>query len=777
MNVEEALVRVERLIVERPKSVPAHYADGCIGYLVAIGFARTISIERANALAAAAHRTLSLSNEDESRISILVFEARLQNARMGIALETPLPEELTMSARLTGELVEGSRVVAPYFAVDPWSVTRRRPPWIARPQSESERIVQLDAALSRAISERTDQLHGVLDELLLLPAQPMGELLERVLDLTATVELRRRAALRAKAVVVAEYARRLDLASESLDRMRLELDGDHVIESLGWVLPVAGRLGMRRELAELVIAVEGSVPDSQLIVAGCMAALGDVMNARLILDRSSVALRSGDPDRHDLRSYVTACTQLPLVQALDEIMRLVDRPDNSPIALVDTMVLGIVTCARGIGVEPIPSMLPKPRQPVHTPQPAVAPPRAIVAPPTVDPELAAMLEAELDCLAEVVEGPRRPTPLEAPWPLTHAYLILGFGYGLARLGRHDRARACILEARNELATRGDTVHDYLVAAYTARIEHACTGANEPEALTRQLVTLSRVEAYKVARLREGSSILDPVQQVDAIGGWITLQRDVLGFELTELRALLDPDDCEHAISALVDLAEQNDAERDRLCELLLVYARDRPEHADYVLEHVRPILGRATAPRRAILSTMALVVSADSSLNGEIAVQLARSPIGDVARIVDTCRSALPIADVAPILTAAMLRIEQTATTDAEDIHLAHAAQLGRLAMAAGLVASAQVEEAEPLLQAAEEALRGSMVLPLRLELNRALARAHAELPVQIALPRIAALYSQFSGITDSYGTNSHFCLVAIVFVESLIVAIAGLAR
>ena len=68
------------------------------------------------------------------------------------------------------------------------------------------------------------------------------------------------------------------------------------------------------------------------------------------------------------------------------------------------------------------------------------------------------------------------------------------------------------------------------------------------------------------------------------------------------------------------------------------------------------------------------------------------------------------------------------------------------------------------------------MVLPVRLDLNRALARAYAALPVQTALPRIAALYPQYSRITDSYGTSSHFCLAVIVFVESLIVAIVGLA-
>ena len=51
---------------------------------------------------------------------------------------------------------------------------------------------------------------------------------------------------------------------------------------------------------------------------------------------------------------------------------------------------------------------------------------------------------------------------------------------------------------------------------------------------------------------------------------------------------------------------------------------------------------------------------------------------------------------------------------------------------------------------------------------------AYAQAPLQNALGGLADLTSQLRDITDSYGTNSHYCLSVLNFVESLVLGITS---
>ncbi len=98
----------------------------------------------------------------------------------------------------------------------------------------------------------------------------------------------------------------------------------------------------------------------------------------------------------------------------------------------------------------------------------------------------------------------------------------------------------------------------------------------------------------------------------------------------------------------------------------------------------------------------------------------------------------------------------------------------GRLALAAGLAFLGESARALPIFEQARAALGESMVLPVRLELTRALALAYAQAPLQNALGGLAELAAQLRDITDSYGTNSHYCLSVLHFVESLVLGITS---
>ncbi|MBC7974067.1 MAG: hypothetical protein H7138_03715, partial [Myxococcales bacterium] len=60
------------------------------------------------------------------------------------------------------------------------------------------------------------------------------------------------------------------------------------------------------------------------------------------------------------------------------------------------------------------------------------------------------------------------------------------------------------------------------------------------------------------------------------------------------------------------------------------------------------------------------------------------------------------------------------------------------------------------------------------LDLTRALALAYARAPLGNALGGIAELSGHLREVTDNFGTNSHYCLSVLHFVESLVLGITS---
>ncbi len=103
------------------------------------------------------------------------------------------------------------------------------------------------------------------------------------------------------------------------------------------------------------------------------------------------------------------------------------------------------------------------------------------------------------------------------------------------------------------------------------------------------------------------------------------------------------------------------------------------------------------------------------------------------------------------------------------------AALVARLHLAAGLADVGRMDRAEPIFVEGKQALAGtSLLLVDRLEITRALATALGHAPQAVATAEIAALAKQLPQISDSFNTNSHFCLSVIQFMESLVLGLAS---
>ncbi len=66
------------------------------------------------------------------------------------------------------------------------------------------------------------------------------------------------------------------------------------------------------------------------------------------------------------------------------------------------------------------------------------------------------------------------------------------------------------------------------------------------------------------------------------------------------------------------------------------------------------------------------------------------------------------------------------------------------------------------------------MIPARRKRIARALGFAYSNTTLERAEPGIAALAAQYEHTTDSYGTNSHYCISVIGLVDALVLALAG---
>ena len=377
---------------------------------------------------------------------------------------------------------------------------------------------------------------------------------------------------------------------------------------------------------------------------------------------------------------------------------------------------------------------------------------------------------------------RKRTPLEAPAHLTNAYVNFLLAYGFARIGRADRARSLVAEAKKALAPgESDPVHAYLIAAYSARVDQAIAGIASETPLSSelgaQLANLDRLNRYRVDRLREASRILEPLEGPDAIGDWGKQEKDSRGAEFGALREITDPMKRAKAVDKLVDVAiTADEAERERLIDGVLDSLLELPESgAVPVLQRVWPQIARVAEARRAVMYAEGLIIAGHFGRTELMpamlealgaAIRLVQG--SDLERVLQYSLRALRRIGLRTEMAELLAEAEHALPTNRAE------ALRGRLALAAGLAYLGETARALPIFEQARTALTENMVQPVRLDLVRALALAYAQAPLQQALAGLADLTNHLRDISDSYGTNSHYCLSVLNFVESIVLGITS---
>jgi hypothetical protein len=390
----------------------------------------------------------------------------------------------------------------------------------------------------------------------------------------------------------------------------------------------------------------------------------------------------------------------------------------------------------------------------------------------------------LERLLNLFEQPRKKSPVEALPQNTSAYLKLMAAYGFARLGASERASTIAREGFGQLTGRlHDPIHASLTAAFEARITMAIDGrsryAQLPDALLAQRAGLDRVTSYKVLRVWEVSWILSPgFDREDAIGTFsrrVSRDRPPVVFALDappEVRAARIADHLESSCALDRDPGIARIAScLDGLAEL--------PE------VHAMPILTRAvqlidTLPDPPIELRIAVLLLIAQFGWGELvpmmfdpfAAQLATIPPERLGYPLLATLQALRRLDLRDAMGRVVATLEPLLESWAAMPNTNLQPAASRL-MIGGAMSFLDDPQGHQLLQQARRKLEQAMTLTSRLALTRMIANSYALASIPSAIAGIESLHAlQWREITDSFGTNSHFCLAALDFADSLIVGL-----
>ena len=373
--------------------------------------------------------------------------------------------------------------------------------------------------------------------------------------------------------------------------------------------------------------------------------------------------------------------------------------------------------------------------------------------------------------SRIAKTKRKRSPVEAPAAL-HATRTSRFqlAHGFARIGNHDeRARARRRsDRRRSTAVATDAVHAYLIAAFTARVEQAIAGMPPETPLGRRIGARARR-----ARSRRALQGRPPARGLADPRAARAHRRDRRVLASAEgrarprvrraARARRSPRRAPRRSTRSSKPRERaDDAERERLLDGVLDVLLELPEAQRGADPRCAwPLIERRSEASARVLYAEALVVAGHFGRT-ELVPRAARA-----ARPARSARSPAPISSACSSRACARCAASACATRSPSCSRRPRRrsrptradALRGRLALAAGLAYLGDSARALPIFEQARKALTASMTMTRELELTRALALAYSQAPLANALAGIAELADQLKDITDSFGTNSHYCL------------------
>ncbi len=381
-----------------------------------------------------------------------------------------------------------------------------------------------------------------------------------------------------------------------------------------------------------------------------------------------------------------------------------------------------------------------------------------------DTPAAAFLQEQLEQLwARYRTIERRRSSMEAPEPLTRAYVGLIVRWGYARLGLKSEL------PEHEIGTldRNDEVHAILLDLFGARIQQAQEGADTgtplPVALTDRLRQLPQFPKYKVERLSHESLILggsglgDPFQRYAKATSTVVPLPDTAAGRTSRLRSLLessvDSDRAQEVVALISGLPESQTVPL--FSPTLAWMAQLPPNDRSAAFEALTFLAGHLD---RADLVQRCLDAWLDEL---DATPKTAFGAYGRIARIVSRSGLAERIHDRVVALAD---HLEGDDVSQAED----------RLSVATALVALGDPSTLSTAIRQALDIINREMRTDQHLRLVRAICLALARTSAEEAAGGVETLLPRLAFVTDQLSSNSHYCLSVLRFMESMVLALTG---
>jgi hypothetical protein len=388
----------------------------------------------------------------------------------------------------------------------------------------------------------------------------------------------------------------------------------------------------------------------------------------------------------------------------------------------------------------------------------------------------------LKVMAGILDSKRKKSPVEAPVNVTNGYVKLIIANGMAKIGSHNQSRELINEANAELSgVSQDPVHAYLITAFAARAEQAIAGQPSDTPLGQpiidQLNKIDRVARYKADRMRENSLILEPIERQDAIKAFTQRVSDSRGQDIYEIQAIEDIGKRIKAMDKLIGTLNADNKDTERLVDGLLDLVLRLPAfNASSVITKLLANICHVPVAQQGLLYSKILVVAGHFGMAevinqtlGLLTTALSEVSFMDLERVLQHSLKALRRVG----LRSEINELLQTVSSKLSDSN--NDALRAQLALAAGMSYLGDFKKAQPIYKKAMDALNGdTLTLALRLTLSRALAMAWSQAPLDKAITGVTDMLEHMKNITDSFGTNSHYCLSVLNFTESLVLGITS---
>jgi hypothetical protein len=395
-----------------------------------------------------------------------------------------------------------------------------------------------------------------------------------------------------------------------------------------------------------------------------------------------------------------------------------------------------------------------------------------------------------------------------------------FSFGMASAGDSAVCNELLASGLRRLPTV-DHVAAWLGRAFDHRIRQALDG--KPPAGPLPIELMRRLEAmgrdgpeekrkneknlrYKIDRLREHSSILEPHERVSPYRHWHGPHTDDVARDLARVVDLNDRDETRELMDRLLATSSLGAKPALRQCEILgtaleLGYRLGEP-FAQGLFGRVIPVVD-ALDPlgRRAQLLERAIKLAAHFGQNQYVVAYVNRFErlLADVTTrdhkelepVLRECVRGLRKLGLRDVIDRLLDRITRAVLGDQAG---AESKDLSGLAVRAGAVASdwsralrlllhvaagwchlGQPERAFPVYDEARRVLLDGDLPPIdQTALACAYARTLSPAPTNITMPRLVELFTSLQRVHDTYTVNSHYSLSRLDLIESVVFTVTS---